>query len=95
VMQLWDAGEGVEQTFDDVEELAAQCKFRDCAHESEPGCAVRAAVAAGTLSRERLESYRKLQRELEWQASRDDKKAQSEQKQKWAALNKSMRTDAW
>jgi ribosome biogenesis GTPase len=62
-LQLWDAD--LEQTFGDVEAIAAQCRFADCAHAAEPGCAVQAALADGTLSRERWESYVKLQRELE------------------------------
>ena len=64
-LQLWDAGEGLEEAFDDVEELAAKCRFSDCAHEQEPGCAVQEALASGALRAERWESYRKLQRELE------------------------------
>jgi ribosome biogenesis GTPase len=62
-LQLWDADLG--QAFTDVEEIAAQCRFSDCAHGSEPGCAVRAALADGTLAHERWQSYVKLQRELE------------------------------
>jgi ribosome biogenesis GTPase len=62
-LQLWDAD--LEHAFGDVEALAASCRFTDCAHESEPGCAVRAALAEGTLSQERWDSYLKLQRELE------------------------------
>ena len=62
-LQLWDAD--LEQTFGDIEELARHCRFSDCAHDQEPGCAVREALANGTLPAERWESYRKLQRELE------------------------------
>jgi ribosome biogenesis GTPase len=62
-LQLWDAD--LEQTFGDIEELARHCRFSDCAHDQEPGCAVREALADGTLPAERWESYRKLQRELE------------------------------
>jgi ribosome biogenesis GTPase / thiamine phosphate phosphatase len=62
-LQLWDADLG--QTFGDVEEIAARCKFSDCGHGSEPGCAVRDALADGSLSHERWQSYVKLQRELE------------------------------
>ncbi len=62
-LHLWDAD--LEQTFGDVEELAASCRFSDCAHGSEPGCAVQAALADGTLASERWDSYVKLQRELE------------------------------
>lgn len=62
---LWDAKEGIEAAFPDVVELAALCRFRDCKHEQEPGCAVREAVEDGRLSRQRFESYQALQRETE------------------------------
>ncbi|MNT61243.1 putative ribosome biogenesis GTPase RsgA [compost metagenome] len=78
---LWDAAGGLEATFEDLEALATACRFRDCAHGSEPGCAVRKALDEGTLSRERLESYRKLQRELAHQASRDDVNVQRDRLQ--------------
>ncbi len=60
---LWDAEEGIGAAFSDVEELAASCKFRDCSHTNEPGCAVQAAVADGTLATHRLESYLRLKDE--------------------------------
>ena len=63
-LHLWLADEGLEEAFEDVVELEAQCKFSDCRHEGEPGCAVAAAIEAGTLDPERLRSYRELQREL-------------------------------
>ena len=62
-LQLWDAD--LEQTFGDIDELARRCRFSDCAHDQEPGCAIREALADGTLPTERWESYRKLQREME------------------------------
>jgi ribosome biogenesis GTPase len=62
-LQLWDAD--LEQTFADVEEIALDCRFSDCNHDQEPGCAIRAALADGSLSGERWQSYVKLQRELE------------------------------
>jgi ribosome biogenesis GTPase len=62
-LQLWDAD--LEQTFGDVEEIARRCRFSDCAHDREPGCAIREALADGSLARDRWESYAKLQRELE------------------------------
>lgn len=62
-LQLWDAD--LEQTFGDVEEIARRCRFSDCAHDREPGCAIREALADGSLPVERWESYVKLQRELE------------------------------
>ena len=76
-LQLWDAAEGLERAFEDVEELAAECRFNDCRHETEPGCAVRAAIADGRLPAGRLESYRKLQRELAYQEIKDDKRARA------------------
>ncbi|MDO4854267.1 MAG: ribosome small subunit-dependent GTPase A [Coriobacteriia bacterium] len=60
---LWDAEEGIGAAFSDVEELAASCKFRDCSHTNEPGCAVQAAVADGSLATHRLESYLRLKDE--------------------------------
>lgn len=61
---LWEASAGLGNAFEDVETLASHCRFRDCRHTSEPGCAVRAAVESGTLSQERLTSYLNLQSEL-------------------------------
>jgi ribosome biogenesis GTPase len=94
-LQLWDAAEGLERAFEDVEELAAECRFNDCQHETEPGCAVRAAIAAGTLERGRLDSYHKLQRELAFIQAKDDKRARSEARKRWAALDKASRTDSY
>jgi ribosome biogenesis GTPase len=61
---LWDDGSGLEQAFADIEGLAGDCRFRDCRHGGEPGCAVRAAIASGDLDESRLASHRKLEREL-------------------------------
>ncbi len=63
---ITDAESGIASAFEDVESLAAQCRFNDCAHESEPGCAVRAAIEASELDERRLDSYRKLRREEEY-----------------------------
>jgi ribosome biogenesis GTPase len=63
-LHLWLADEGLTEAFDDIAELAAKCRFSDCRHEEEPGCAVRAALADGSLAPERWRSYRALQREL-------------------------------
>lgn len=71
-LQLWDAAEGIAQAFGEIEEVAAKCKFRDCKHEAEPGCAVRAAVEAGDLDAERLESFHKLAREEKHVAAKLD-----------------------
>ena len=77
-LQLWDADEGLGATFEDIEALAAECRFGNCGHAREPGCAVRAALAAGTLDAARFESWRKLQRELEHLAVKQDARALSE-----------------
>ena len=84
-LQLWEASEGLSETFDDVEEVAASCRFNDCSHLSEPGCAVLAALEDGTLDRGRWESYGKLQRELAHLERRLDKRLQAEERKKWRA----------
>jgi ribosome biogenesis GTPase len=65
-LQLWNAAEGLTQTFADIDELASQCRFTDCRHRNEPGCAVQGAITSGSLGADRLESWRKLQREQEF-----------------------------
>ena len=89
-LQLW-ADDGVDQTFADVAELAAGCRFADCTHEREPGCAVLAAHEDGRLPAERLTSYRKLQRELHHLRLKQDRRAAAEQKRQWKVLTKSYR----
>lgn len=84
-LQLWEADEGLEEAFEDVTELFANCRFSDCAHQSEPGCAVKAALADGRLAPERWESYVKLERELAHLGRRLDKRAASEEQKKWKA----------
>lgn len=74
-LPLWDADAGVAAAFDDVESLAAGCRFSDCRHDGEPGCAVEAAVEAGTLDARRLASWAKLRRELESLERRQDEQA--------------------
>jgi ribosome biogenesis GTPase len=87
-LQLWEGGEGVHTTFAEVEDLAAACRFTDCAHESEPGCAVRAAIEAGTLPPERLESYRKLQGEIRHLEVKQDVRAYAEKKRQERAIHR-------
>jgi len=77
-LQLWDAEGGLEQTFADVESLATACRFRNCSHGAEPGCAVVAAAERGELEAARLDSYLKLRREDAFLQSRHDERAQSE-----------------
>lgn len=88
---LWDAGEGIEKTFSDIESLAAQCRFGDCAHRGEPGCAVRAAIDSGELTQRRLDSYNKLARENEWMRARTDKRLQAERQRAWRGIVKQQR----
>ena len=83
-LQLWDSSDGgMGETFSDVEELAGECRFSDCTHTSEPGCAVLAAVEAGTLANDRLQSWRKLQRELRAIAIRHDHLLRKQETRKW------------
>jgi ribosome biogenesis GTPase len=83
---FWDDGEGAGRTFADVEELAAACRFADCRHGGEPGCAVRIAVEEETLDPGRLASYLKMKRELEWLSERRDKSADRIEKERWKAV---------
>jgi ribosome biogenesis GTPase / thiamine phosphate phosphatase len=83
-LQLWDVGAGaLDATFSDVEELAADCRFSDCTHVHEPGCAVLEAVESGALPGDRLHSWRKLQRELRAIAMRHDALLRKEELRKW------------
>ena len=68
---MWDSAEGMRAAFEDVERYFPYCRFRDCSHENEPGCAVRDAVERGELSEERLKSYLKLKREARYLEDRN------------------------
>ncbi len=83
--------EGIAVAFGDVDDLATGCRFNDCAHDGEPGCAVLAAVADGTLDAARLDSYRKLEREAAFEQRRVDPVARQEQAQRWKQVHKAMR----
>ena len=85
-LQLWVADEGIDEAFEDITELFTRCRFSDCAHDREPGCAVHAALDDGTLTAERWDSYLKLQRELEHLDRKLDKRAASEARKRWKAL---------
>jgi ribosome biogenesis GTPase len=90
-LQLWTTSEGLGATFADIEELAEDCRFRDCRHQGEPGCAVEGAIAAGDLGRDRLHSYHKLQREQQWIDQRQDARASLNSKRRWKTIHKAMR----
>jgi ribosome biogenesis GTPase len=80
---LFDAGTGVGQVFAEIEELAARCRFHDCAHEAEPGCAVLAAIDSGELAVRRLDSYRKLMRENQRIVAKTDARLRAEIRRDW------------
>lgn len=84
---LWEGEEGLSQTFEDVESVAAGCRFRDCRHESEPGCAVRAALENGSLDAGRYASYGKLQREVRHQAMKTDRRLRMAEQQRWRRIH--------
>jgi ribosome biogenesis GTPase len=92
VLQLWSDPSALDGTFPEIESLARECRFGDCRHEREPGCAVLAAEAAGALQSERLASWRKLQRELRWLAGKQDQRIRLEQAARWKAIHKSMKS---
>jgi len=94
-VQLWSADAGIQEAFADVDELAADCRFNDCAHMREPGCAVQAAIDEGRLPRERLQSYRALQRELKRLALKQDARLRSEERKKWVKQVRSRRKVSW
>ena len=89
-LQLWETGEAASGAFGDIGRLADACRFRDCRHRTEPGCAVRAAVDAGELTAERLESYHKLQDEQAWQARQQDERAHLDEKRRVRSLTKAL-----
>ena len=90
-LQLWDVGDAVRQTFDDVEELAAGCHFSDCRHRDEPRCAVKAAVDEGRLNPDRLSSYLQLQDEITHLARQQDERLQLEEKRRGKVMGKALK----
>lgn len=90
-LQLWDADSGLSQAFEDIETLAANCRFRDCGHQSEPGCAVQEALSENRLMADRFESYLKLRREMDYMARKQDVLARIETTKQWKRLHKAAR----
>jgi ribosome biogenesis GTPase len=88
-LALWDA-EGVEQSFPDVDELVASCRFGNCQHNGEPGCAIAAALASGALDRPRYDAWLKLEREARHQVRRVSALARNEERRKWKAIGKAV-----
>jgi ribosome biogenesis GTPase len=90
-IQLWAGAESLDEAYGDITELARGCRFRDCTHAGEPGCAVTRAVADGRLDPDRLRSHEKLARELRYLEVREDVGLQQAQKAKWKAIHKAAR----
>ncbi len=89
-LEVAGAEEGVDAAFDDIIELALACRFSDCKHETEPGCAVRAAVDDGSISADRLASHNKLERELAHAERKVDPRAQAEERKRWKVIHKAV-----
>ena len=85
--QLWEGEDALSGVFEDVEALALQCRFPDCAHDTEPDCAIKAAIASGVLDPERYASYRKLQRELRAVAMKSDARLRQDERRKWRQIS--------
>jgi ribosome biogenesis GTPase len=90
-LQLWEGGDAVRDTFDDIDDLARDCRFSDCRHQDEPRCAVKAAVEEGRLAADRLASHRKLQEELAVAARQQDQRAQIDEKRRGRVMSKALR----
>ncbi len=90
-IQLWGSGDALGDTFGEIEALAERCRFGDCGHANEPGCAVLAAVDAGDLEPGRLDSYRKLQRELQYLEIRQNEGAERAERKKWKSIRTAYR----
>lgn len=90
-LQLWSDDDALEKGFSDIEEIAAQCRFSDCKHESEPGCAVIKAAENGALPQERFQNYKKLTSELSFLERKTDSRANLQEKKKWKGISKERR----
>lgn len=90
-LQLWDAGESLQDVFEDIDHLSSMCFFANCSHKTEPKCAIKAAIDEGTLSQKRFQSYQKLQRELAYLAQKEDKAAAIQKKVKTKSIHKELK----
>ena len=91
-LQLWSDGEErLGETFEDIQQLSARCRFRDCQHDSEPDCAVKAALADGTLTSKRYQSYLKLKRELGYLVSRQKQLLRAAERTRWKQIANAIR----
>lgn len=90
-LQLWQADEGLSQTFEDVMYYANQCRFRDCSHRNEPGCAVRKALDNGELDKKRYENYVKMQKELAYLSRKENKLELISEKERIKKMHRAFR----
>jgi ribosome biogenesis GTPase / thiamine phosphate phosphatase len=90
-LQLWLDEESLKSAFKDIEELGANCRFRDCCHEAEPGCAVREAIENGDLDAGRMESYADLLKEVQYLAKRQGQRSSQIERAKWKPIRKAYR----
>lgn len=90
-IQLWSSTEGLPETFADIETLVQQCRFRNCQHEQEPGCAIQQAIEDGQLDPKRFLNYQKMQRELHYLTCKQDQRAHLAEKERWKKIHKSLR----
>ena len=90
-LQLWGDEDALADSFGDIDELAEQCRFRDCTHTGEPGCAVLAAVESGAMSPERIEHFHRQQRELRYLARKQDQRTRQAERAKWKTIHKSLK----
>jgi ribosome biogenesis GTPase len=90
-LQPWADESAVDRVFDDISQIAGGCRFADCSHNQEPGCAVREAIAGGRLDAARLDHYRHLLRELAFEERKRDKGAAAQEKRRWKQLTQMAR----
>ncbi|MFA5906856.1 MAG: ribosome small subunit-dependent GTPase A, partial [Desulfobacula sp.] len=84
---FWGVDKGIEAAFPEIEKLSPECRFADCSHTHEPGCRVRGAVDDGEISRDRLENYWKMKRELAYLSQRQYKSAGRVEKERWKSVS--------
>jgi ribosome biogenesis GTPase / thiamine phosphate phosphatase len=90
-LQLWSTEESLDESFSDIVEIADECHFSDCSHETEPGCAIQSALSSGDLEPGRWKSYQKLQREIRHFETRNDIHAMLKQKELWKKVHKNLK----
>ena len=90
-IQIWEGNQGLPETFADIETLAQRCRFRDCQHDDEPGCAVQQALEDNRLDYGRFLNYQKLQKELNYLARKQDQRANLAEKERWKKIHKALR----